>query len=434
MLSPAEFRHTLEMGFGRALRHLQTHDAAPYKTIILEACLRDTAYDVQIDGSRAAYLMDAIHLADIVSLCKTKIISALPNSIGDSRLYAQLTEFTLAFAKLGFTDAREALYQQFLRSIQSDVENPECVDEIVELDGNDGLYFVLEEVGKLLTLETNVDFLTRLISEKRSPELEEAFTQWCNNSPTIEKIIHVVDFYWSELRKKQASHEKKVQNQKLTYDNVRKQSKQEDSPLRGLMRIWAHQASEADVKNMALELLELERVERLIGYLTFFSIHPFPLEPSVILKHFQHPNKDVSWGAARALQLVQHSSVREFALKYAGNSSCELPKVIGFLVLNYQSGDAPMIANWLLQDWDEHWFHQLGSDALDVAAANPLPELGQVLEIVYQKGRCLHCRQKAVRLLEQIGVLPQAILEECVFDASSEIREWAREKLNAKPM
>ena len=46
-LTLTEFERALEQGLGRALLCLQQHDPAPYKEIVLEACLRDTTYDKQ---------------------------------------------------------------------------------------------------------------------------------------------------------------------------------------------------------------------------------------------------------------------------------------------------------------------------------------------------------------------------------------------------
>jgi hypothetical protein len=46
----SQFEYTLKLGLGRPLVYLHTHDATPYHDVILDACLRNTSYDPQIEG------------------------------------------------------------------------------------------------------------------------------------------------------------------------------------------------------------------------------------------------------------------------------------------------------------------------------------------------------------------------------------------------
>lgn len=50
----------LARGLGRAVLHLQTHDAVPHREAILHACTHFVGYDVQTDPSRARYNFDLI--------------------------------------------------------------------------------------------------------------------------------------------------------------------------------------------------------------------------------------------------------------------------------------------------------------------------------------------------------------------------------------
>ncbi len=49
-LTPDEFARSLVSGRGNAVLHLQTHDAAPYREVILNACLHCVAYDAYLNG------------------------------------------------------------------------------------------------------------------------------------------------------------------------------------------------------------------------------------------------------------------------------------------------------------------------------------------------------------------------------------------------
>ncbi|MGB8648588.1 MAG: hypothetical protein WCF84_25350 [Anaerolineae bacterium] len=43
-----EFKRLIDAGHGRPVRYLQKHDAAPYRDVILHACLHNTSYDRQL--------------------------------------------------------------------------------------------------------------------------------------------------------------------------------------------------------------------------------------------------------------------------------------------------------------------------------------------------------------------------------------------------
>ena len=68
------FERTVRLGLGRAVLHLRENDSHPYREIILDACLHNTAYDPQIDGTRAAHAMDLLRLRVIGILCHQKTL------------------------------------------------------------------------------------------------------------------------------------------------------------------------------------------------------------------------------------------------------------------------------------------------------------------------------------------------------------------------
>ena len=51
-MNPRAFRRALRYGFGRAILHLQHHDAAPYRDAILDGCLHDWTFLPHLHGRR----------------------------------------------------------------------------------------------------------------------------------------------------------------------------------------------------------------------------------------------------------------------------------------------------------------------------------------------------------------------------------------------
>ena len=75
-----EFRRVLEIGLGRIIIFLKTHDAAPYRDVILEACLHDTRYAGYVEYRRSTYLFDVISLTNDQQFYRDKILQALQNA------------------------------------------------------------------------------------------------------------------------------------------------------------------------------------------------------------------------------------------------------------------------------------------------------------------------------------------------------------------
>jgi hypothetical protein len=127
-----------------------------------------------------------------------------------------------------------------------------------------------------------------------------------------------------------------------------------------------------------------------------------------------------------ALEQVAHPKVHQLALNYAPKTDKWLDNALGLLERNYHHGDDQFVLKKLQEAANKH---DSIFAALRIFELHPTPDALESLLFVYENTSCEFCRRDCVVLLEQIGILPQAILEECVFDASSQIRVWAQEKL-----
>jgi len=62
-METSEFKNAIALGLGRAVVTLLDRDVHPFREVILDACLHNKAYDPQAEGSRAAYMVEAIRAA-----------------------------------------------------------------------------------------------------------------------------------------------------------------------------------------------------------------------------------------------------------------------------------------------------------------------------------------------------------------------------------
>ena len=115
-----------------------------------------------------------------------------------------------------------------------------------------------------------------------------------------------------------------------------------------------------------------------------------------------------------ALAHVSHSDVRALALRRTS---------VALLTKNHQPGDHALILRWLAEADGEDAIHDIAQDSLEFWKAHPDPPTAPDLLIqIYERNPCQQCRETAVRDMLELGCLPDRIAEECLFDASEEIR------------
>lgn len=74
------------------------------------------------------------------------------------------------------------------------------------------------------------------------------------------------------------------------------------------------------------------------------------------------------------------------------------------------------------EEWQFHW---LGHGALAVFEANPAAEAVNALLRIYELDPCSQCRGRCFDLLQVLGKLPTWMIQECLYDASENLREKA---------
>jgi hypothetical protein len=197
-------------------------------------------------------------------------------------------------------------------------------------------------------------------------------------------------------------------------------------------RRWAKNASIENLEKAALALEKASDAQEIQGLLSIFTARPFPRHLKLLFELAQNPVLDIVQWALPVLYQISHPDIRNFVFKYQQVRPDHPKFALGILTKNYQAGDHLFIENAISTEIpDKYDFEDLVGDVLRIFTKNLTPDAQKSLELVYCKSNCLHCRQRCVKLLEQIGILSNAILKECVFDASLELRAWAKATLEA---
>lgn len=144
-LTTEEFKRALEQGLGRAILCLKKHDPTPYKQIVLETCLKDLAPPRHFYHNKVPYFLELLDVFDDALDLRNQILKAFQAISSDEQERPEI-DFILEFAKAGLANARDALYDDFRRTLKTDFDYiPER--EIVELDGLSGLLKIAPFLG-----------------------------------------------------------------------------------------------------------------------------------------------------------------------------------------------------------------------------------------------------------------------------------------------
>lgn len=443
-LTPTEFKRALERGLGRAILCLQKHDPAPYKKIVLEACLKDMRFDAECEGSRVPYLLEAIELIGDVTSFEQRILKAypsVPNAIPEFHentwLERQLIEFALAFAQRGNMEARALLFNGFLQNPEYDERFSLGQDEaIIALDGFQGLRVVLEQYA--LQAKTDAKFkmdtwlLDGLISSQGAERVQSYLRQLCVESNDIKLLIDRSELLQTETRKTVRAQRRK--RPEVTYESLQAWIAKKPSHF-GYANNWARFARKEQLLQAARDLTLQTDAGLLSGYLKVFRSKTFPLSVKHLVKLAHHENADVQEAALVAMKHIQHPAVRLLALEPRPNFLLQV-EAIGMLESNYELGDSEIILQTLHESAEttavdeesspERLIHWFGYRVLSIYRKNRVSEALEPLTAFYELNPCSVCREDAVTLLHNIGALPHWMLEETAWDSYEDTRTNAR--------
>ncbi len=153
-------RH-LAQGLGRVVSFLQANDTVAYRDAILHACTHNTALDPQLEGSRAAYMLDVMQATGEPSFYRERILVALAG-VTEHWDAVQLFQLVRLFAVAGDPNARSALYAKFFRD--DTAQRFTGAEELVALDGLAGFMAAARQIGTSMRADPEVweddDFLS----------------------------------------------------------------------------------------------------------------------------------------------------------------------------------------------------------------------------------------------------------------------------------
>lgn len=421
-MTKEEFEKSLRIGLGSAILHLKSHDYTPHKDAILNACLHNIAYDPQIEGYKTNYIMEIIDLTQNVDFYREQILRAISeiDVVTDYRDARHLAELTSAFASQGDIEARQIIYDVFNANLED--EDTLGGRYIIETDGLDGFVYVASKFADMKQHDAEPradDYYLWILEEMIGEEVAQ------NQLNKIRLSHKLLDFYLKLVEKSRRKPKKspKVSTPPKSYVEFKATSTDDSFGL----SYWGQTATKSDLELVGHDLVKENDPIKVASYLRLFQRIPFPLEPELLFRFMDMERP--SWVllpvmTLSALALIEHPSIRDFALDLINNDNYS-GSAVRLLAQNYKEGDWELIESLSekLKDSDE--YHDFGRSVQDVFEKQPSPSATQTLQNIYYNNPCSFCRERIVAILHEIGGLNSAMLNECRYDSNQDIREWA---------
>jgi hypothetical protein len=410
-----EFQRAVALGLGRAVQYLADHDASPYREIILDACLHNKAYDPQVEGSRAEYMFDIISRCDDTAFYSDAVIRSLSDEEHDWDT-PQRFELARLLAQVGASSAREAMYSAFRAKElhASDIAAP-----FIELDGIQGLLFVAGQIGEQLARNSNQwedDSLLFMAGETCGRHVvDAALAEAAKSNENIKAYLNAV-----ENSRSSRSQTQRPDTKTLTYDQIRSSI---DSKRVGVaLREWAAGASDSELERAARDLVHEKDPEKLRSYLKLFWKRRFPLDIGHLFQLLDIPDGPIPFHTLKVLANLEHESVRSLAFKLMETDS-RRGWAIDLLVKNFRESDYSTIEAWCVSEQNPGAINAFDRSLRDFFAAHPNLETEmRLLNIMYEKEPCAHCRSSIVERLIEVNGLTDALRQESKYDSYADTR------------
>lgn len=405
------FFHSLKRGTGEAYLIARDHPTIDFSNYLIKAALTNFGYDCQSEGSRSTYVLDIISISKNKEKIRSAILKGLATEQEDTWNLVQLFELAKYYALQGDQEAKQSIYQRFLHN---PIEGSDWAgaEEIMELDGLEGLLHVAEEFGK---------FLVRNPDDWQDDHIVQQFQ---NDHPSInawkelEKAAETnqyIRLYLDEIEKTRETR-RKYKPVPKTFDGII------DEVLRSspFLRFWRRkELSDADLTEIGQRLLTESNPANVEKLIHVFTYQTFPFDSDFILrlaKRRASSKNRINEFAISALKHLKSEGIREFALKRMTKTRTP-SDYTNILVSNYQSGDHKLLSQIAKRFKNEHIIESLASSYSAIFSRHHTAECQEPLEVLYSKMNCGIHRKTIVKILMENGVLSDVIKEEIPYDS-----------------
>ena len=430
-LTREQFADAVSKGLGRAMIYFKRYELDDVADIVLDACVHNKVYDAQLESGRADWLYVMFKNSPQYNDFREAILSALKNK---NEWYdtVQLCELAKEMALDGDENARTTLKDFVLKSaaIPGRSHNSGVVDYI-KVEGSKAVLELAKIYGKRLIDNPDDEVPDNLAcNDEEHKKFVQLLQEHSNPDSKIKTYYNYLDKIKSDIER--ITDQEARKSEFLSQYNVERIidcAKEGREDNRSIYRGFGIYADGKDLEAIFTQLLNEKDDAIRKRLLWVFGTIPLPVIHKCFFEWADSKDEKLQAAVFSAIANCKDDRVHEFARQRVRDG-----KILGWansFVLdifekNFAEGDAKLITDAILASKpDKEDIHSFGSSITGIAEKNKTNELKELLLWVYENTPCSNCREEAIERLNDNGVLSQEIIEECIWDGSEEIREFA---------
>lgn len=436
-LTKTQFKEAFKRGLGSSYIELKESNCREkYKDIVLWACLRNTCYDMQCEGGRGTFLYKAIGLFEDKSFFEEAIIRKFMQKNLDTWLFDQLCELLYLFAVDGSVLAREALYEKYnvlLGLLSHRVSHKEkdhlewlCV-WLTSLDGFPAFKNIVKQLGEHALNKRNhvdMDWFYSNAQNKFGDKRVDTYLQ--NNAMKSEAVKAFLN---------SVSHPTIQNRQSIdspTLEELVKASKEKGS--RGLALRFARIASAEDLIKLAKYSIKETNPEIKLELLWTFRKVRFPLDEQFIFELAESKNQAIRDTAFEMMKHLPPDMIHDYALNLLKQKK-ETANALSLLCYCSKPEDEAVLLEGIQSlevSYEDGSWHGVFMDVENLLDNRTVKISPACFTYIYRQTLCSFCRHTLILKMSKKKILPQEIIEECLYDSYEDTRKFAVRKLRSQ--
>ncbi|MDR1205134.1 MAG: hypothetical protein LBL26_06590, partial [Peptococcaceae bacterium] len=430
-------------GLGSAIIELKKNpERYKYRDIVLRCCLKDIAYDVQIEGTKGHYLYTAICALGAKDEFEDILINTFMKRL-EHRLFQQLADILFLYADDGSEKTRNALRAKYQCLTEQLSRQRTFPYRYCEREQFEELMIYEVDTRKWAAFKECVADAGRISMMRKDDACDDYdwFLDHCKNIFGNEKIARYFDIASEKSAEVKAFvgaiNELEIireENSRLRVEPevtlegyvTRARELEKDEYAYGRMRIsavgFSRQADQNDLKNLVSIIIGEQSDEIKANMLRVFRDIDFPADIDLLINYAESDCERLQDIAIVALERFEDRRVHDLSLKLitSGNLDAGLP----LLINNWSRQDEIVIREHVLSSRKVSHATQL--NIREIYTKHRSKSCGDILEHVYRYGACAYCRSAIVEAMWRSHVLRTNILDECLYDSYDETRKMAK--------
>jgi hypothetical protein len=400
---------------------------------------------MQCEGSRVTYLYNAIKLYDDKSYFEGAIIKKFLKKNLEIWLFDQLCDLLFQFAMDGSKSARDALYLKYdvlyaflsrkrkFGSYCTERDSFEwlCV-RLTSLDGFQAFKTIVEQIGEfyISTKKTNAFLMDWFYSNAQNKfgkkRIDNYMIENAKKSKAVAAFLHEVDSFDA------------TEPQNITQPTLKELVEACSEPSgyrgRGIANRFARVASIEELTELAKIAVTETNLEIKLGLLWVFRKKPFPLDESFIFELAESDNEYIRDIAFEIMQHLSSEMIHDYTIKLIKEKK-EIENSLSLLCYCYKPDDEKLLAEGvkgLFVSYDDGGWHGVFMDVEGLLDKRSCRFEADLFIHIYPQTLCSSCRSRLVQSMYKRKILPDEILEECLYDSYEDTRKFAVRKLKTK--